>query len=142
MNPNSPVTPPAGGLRASKTLGTAPIEKEVASQNALQVTVRNPDKVVFEGIAQAVSSRNEVGPFDVLPQHENFISLISGKITIWLEKHQKQEIESVSAIMKAKSNKVDIFLGVESLTQEEAPIPQNPGLKKPLPLKETAPAKQ
>lgn len=137
MNPTSPTNPtPPPGIRESKTLGTAPVEKDVSQQNVLQVIVRNPDKVIFNGIAQAVSSRNEVGPFDVLPQHENFISLISGKITIWLEKHQKQEIENGSAIMKAKSNKVSIFLGVEALTQPEAPIPANPGLKKPLPLKQ------
>lgn len=130
MNPNDPTITPPQGLRESKTLDNAK-EPEKINPNVLQVEVRSPDKVLFKGEAQAISSRNEVGPFDVLPQHENFISIISGKITVWTGKHQKQEIESQSAIMKAKSNNVHIFLGVESLNKEEV-IPQNPGLNRPL----------
>ncbi len=130
MNPNDPSSTAPQGLRESKTLGEIK-EPEKINPNVLQVEVRSPDKVLFKGEAQAISSRNEVGPFDVLPQHENFISIISGKITVWTGKHQKQEIESQSAIMKAKSNNVHIFLGVESLNKEEV-IPQNPGLNRPI----------
>ena len=85
-------------------------------RNLLHVEVRNPDKVLFSGTAVTVSSKNSVGPFDILPQHENFISLLSGNITIYQDKHQKQEIPSTSAIVKNKLNKVNIFLGVESLS--------------------------
>ncbi|MBP7832586.1 MAG: hypothetical protein KA035_02335 [Candidatus Levybacteria bacterium] len=125
--PSTQLTPT---IRPSKTFGDIKTEKN-KNPNVLDVEIRSPDKMVFKGEAQAISSRNEVGPFDVLPQHENFISIISGKITVWTGKHQKQEIESESAIMKAKSNIVRVFLGVESLNKEEK-IPENPGLKKPL----------
>lgn len=133
-------TPPSTQLtptvRPSKTFGEIKTDKN-RDPNVLDVEIRSPDKMLFKGDAQAISSRNEVGPFDVLPQHENFISIINGKITVWTGKHQKQEIESESAIMKAKSNVVRVFLGVESLNKEEK-IPENPGLKKPLPLKSEA----
>jgi len=85
------------------------------NRDVLHVEVRNPDKVVFSGNAVAVSSKNSVGPLDILPQHENFISLVTDKITIYQDKHQKQEIPNTSAIVKNKLNNVNIFLGVESL---------------------------
>ncbi len=131
MNPNDPsAVTQAQGVRPSKTFDK--VEKQTPQDpNMLSVEVRNPDKILFKGSAIAISSRNEVGPFDVLPQHENFISIVSGNIIVWTGKHQKQEIESTSAIMKAKSNTVRVFLGVESLNKDEV-IPQNPGLKRPL----------
>lgn len=86
------------------------------SRDVLSVEVRNPDTVLFSGSAVSVSSKNSVGPFDVLPQHENFISLLNDKIVIFKDKHQKQEIPNTSAIIKAKQNKVTIFLGVETLS--------------------------
>lgn len=94
--------------------------------NTLTVEIRNPDVILFSGTATAVSSKNSVGPLDILPQHENFISLLTDTIVVHQEKHQKQEIPNQSAIVKAKSNKVSIFLGVETLTK---PPPQVPGLK-------------
>lgn len=133
MNPND-VLPPNNSLRPSVTLGTKPQEDKKIDPNILDVEIRSPDKTLYKGPAIAVSSRNEVGPFDVLPQHENFISIINGKITVWIHKNEKQEIENVSAIMKAKSNKINVFLGVEALNQEEV-IPVNTGLNRPLPVK-------
>ena len=97
---------------------TPPVTRDV-----LYVEVRNPDTVLFSGQAVSVSSKNSVGPFDVLPQHENFISLLSDKIVIFKDKHQKQEIPNTSAIIKAKQNKVTIFLGVETLAVNQQPTP-------------------
>lgn len=131
MNPNDVLHP---SLRPSATLGTKPAEEKQVDPNILDVEIRSPDKTLFKGTATAVSSRNEVGPFDVLPQHENFISIISGKITVWITRSEKQEIENTSAIMKAKSNKIRVFLGVEELNQDEV-IPKNTGLNKPLSVK-------
>lgn len=91
------------------------------SRDILSVEVRNPDTVLFSGQAVSVSSKNSVGPFDVLPQHENFISLLSDKIVIFKDKHQKQEIPNTSAIIKAKQNRVTIFLGVETLAANQKP---------------------
>ncbi len=91
------------------------VDTSQVQRDVLHVEVRNPDKVVFSGNAVAISSKNSVGPLDILPQHENFISLVNDKITIYQDKHQKQEIPNISAIIKNKLNNVNIFLGVESL---------------------------
>lgn len=103
---------------------TPPISRDI-----LSVEVRNPDTVLFSGAAVSVSSKNSVGPFDVLPQHENFISLLSDKIVIFKDKHQKQEIPNSSAIIKAKQNRVTIFLGVETLSGNPQAAPATAPLK-------------
>jgi len=42
----------------------------------LNVRVISPEKVIWEGMAHSVSSKNVDGPFDVLPEHANFITII------------------------------------------------------------------
>jgi len=45
----------------------------------LQVKISNPDKVVWKGEAYSVSSINSKGPFDILPMHANFVTVIDNK---------------------------------------------------------------
>lgn len=42
----------------------------------LHVQVLTPKGVIWEGGARSVSSVNSQGPFDLLPEHAHFISLI------------------------------------------------------------------
>lgn len=43
---------------------------------ALTVRISSPEHVVWEGQARSVSSKNTRGPFDILPQHANFITVV------------------------------------------------------------------
>lgn len=85
------------------------------SEQRLFVTVKSPEETLFEGDAFAISSRNENGLFDVLPEHANFICMISGKITIHLSKGFKKEFPIEQGVLKAFNNEVNVFLGIESL---------------------------
>lgn len=42
----------------------------------LNVIARAPFEVYYEGPAEIVSAENKVGPFDVLPQHADFFSVL------------------------------------------------------------------
>ncbi len=95
-----------------------PLQEEKPDLLHLDVIVRDPNRVVFEGKAVAVSTKNSVGPLDILPEHENFITLVTGNITVWVDKHQKQEIKADKAIIKAEANKIIIYMGVETLYAE------------------------
>ena len=44
--------------------------------SSLTVIARAPFTVYYEGPAHAVSARNRVGPFDVLPGHADFFSML------------------------------------------------------------------
>lgn len=44
--------------------------------HALTVIARAPFTVYYEGQARAVSAQNRVGPFDILPGHADFFSML------------------------------------------------------------------
>lgn len=49
----------------------------------LSVTARAPFHIYYEGPAQAVSAKNRIGKFDILPGHADFFSVLSpGDIVI------------------------------------------------------------
>lgn len=80
----------------------------------LTVIVRNKDKVLYNGQAFAVTAINDKGLFDVLAEHESFISLIKDKITIHATPTQKQEIQIENGIVRVYKDKVYIYVNFKS----------------------------
>lgn len=78
----------------------------------LTITLRNAEKILFEGKVKAVSSENENGAFDILPEHANFITIVKKKIIIHHLNGEKEVIELDNGIIKAEENHIHIFLGV------------------------------
>jgi F0F1-type ATP synthase epsilon subunit len=76
----------------------------------LLVVVRNKEKLLFSGKAQAVSSINVKGPFDVLSQHENFISLIKDKVIIHITPTEQQEIKIENGIIRVFNDKIFVYV--------------------------------
>jgi len=65
----------------------------------------------FEGRAIAVSSKNHLGDFDILPGHINFISLITDYLIIHtIEK--KINYQFKRGVLEVSDDKVNIFLGL------------------------------
>lgn len=77
----------------------------------IHLTIKNRENTLFEADTSGVSSINDVGPFDILPMHENFISLIKDKIIIHNKREQK-EMKIEGGLLKVNNNKVDIYLGL------------------------------
>ena len=46
-------------------------------QPEIQVIARAPFHVYYEGPALSLSAKNKVGPFDILPGHADFFSMLS-----------------------------------------------------------------
>lgn len=78
--------------------------------SVLTVVIRNKDKVLYSGQAYAVNSTNDKGPFDVLAQHESFISLIKNKVTIFTSPKEKKEIQIENGIVRVYKDKVYIYV--------------------------------
>lgn len=70
------------------------------------------DGVVFRGNVFALSSINEIGPFDILADHANFVCTIKESITIHRTKDKNEEIKIDTGILSVKENKVEVFIGV------------------------------
>jgi F0F1-type ATP synthase epsilon subunit len=75
----------------------------------LHVNIKNKETTFFDGDVTAVSSYNDVGLFDILPMHENFISIIKDKIILHRD-NAKKEIKIENGLLKVKENKVNIYL--------------------------------
>lgn len=79
-------------------------------QDHLEVFVINPDEMIWSGKAKSVSSENSAGPFDILPQHANFVTMIKNKpIVIRTDTDQKIEYSYKSAVISVEKDKVLIY---------------------------------
>jgi len=83
-------------------------------KDLLEVQIISPQKKVFEGKCSSVSSVNSVGPFDILPEHENFISLIRQYVSV-VSNGEMRKFDIKDAVLKADSNQIHVFVGIESL---------------------------
>lgn len=80
------------------------------SQNLLKVAVMSPDALVFEGEVFSVTSFNDKGTFDVLPQHKNFISLITTLVRIRFKDGTQKEIPIQRGVLRVYQNRADVYL--------------------------------
>lgn len=78
----------------------------------LQVKIYSPYKTYFSGDADSISALNETGPFDVLPRHHNFISiLLAGELTVRVDEgEQRYKIDR--GVMHVKNDLVTVFLDI------------------------------
>ena len=81
----------------------------------LMVTVRTRLGLAFEGELAAVSSFNQVGPFDVLPEHSNFVTMIAKKLTLHRADGKDEEINVDKGVMMVEKNRVTVFIGIGTL---------------------------
>lgn len=87
----------------------------MARGDFLFITIITPESTLFEGKIKAFSSINQAGPFDVLPEHSNFISIIKNKITLYDEYGAQREIKLENGIVEVSEDKVQVFVGIEAL---------------------------
>lgn len=86
----------------------------IKSRDLLSLTVRSRDKILFQGEVKAVSSENEAGVFDVLPQHANFISIIKNNLVILEPNSQKRTFELKIGLLKVWENEAYVYLDILS----------------------------
>lgn len=76
----------------------------------IKVKVFSPQKILFEGQAKAISSKNSRGKFDILPGHANFITLIEkNNLEIYKEDGKIETIPLNEAIVLTQNNIVTVY---------------------------------
>ncbi len=109
-------------------------QEEAADDGMLHASIKAPEKTLFEGPVESMTSKNKNGTFDILPYHENFISIIEDKVTIREKGKPPQEIKVGNAILKVSKNQANIFIGMEALVpSSEAIRPIDEKTGNPLP---------
>jgi F0F1-type ATP synthase epsilon subunit len=84
-----------------------------ANQPTMHVKVYTPFKVYYDGAAMSVTANNQVGPFDILPHHRNFITLLGqGDVTVRVPGKSDLVLPIAKGIMHVRSDDVKVFLDV------------------------------
>lgn len=78
----------------------------------LIVSVKSRNKKFFEGSAISISSINDKGPFDILPAHANFITMVRDYIKVVVDDKNAQNIVIKTGVMRVFENTVHIYLTV------------------------------
>ncbi len=79
----------------------------------LNIIARAPFDIYFEGKANALSARNRIGDFDILPGHADFFSMLSpGEVTIEPSEGDTVSFPVKSGIVTVKGNEVFVFVNV------------------------------
>lgn len=76
--------------------------------------IRDKENILYDGQVRAISTKNEQGTLDVLPDHTHFISIIEGKISVVKPDDKKVEMPIQKGILKVLDNEVRIYLGIYS----------------------------
>jgi len=79
----------------------------------LLLTVRNREQVLINEEVKSLSSFNDKGVFDVLPEHTNFISLIHRFLAVRRLNGETLQIRLENGIMRVYREKIDVFLGLK-----------------------------
>ena len=82
----------------------------------LSVTILNSESLVATQMATSVTSYNHLGIFDILPRHENFISIIQKQIIIHGVDGKDTAYDINKGVLKVSDDKVDIYLDTVTKT--------------------------
>jgi F0F1-type ATP synthase epsilon subunit len=78
----------------------------------LTITARAPFHVYYEGPAQAISAKNKVGVFDILPGHADMFSVLE-PCDVTIETDAEPVVFAIqSGIITVKDNAVMLFVDV------------------------------
>ncbi len=78
----------------------------------LHVKVETPEGVVWEGAAQSVSSSNSVGPFDILPDHANMVTLIENQPIVIVSSAGEKRLNFMKAVISFRDNAVSVYADI------------------------------
>ena len=87
-------------------------EKTIDGKLSMEVKIHSPFKSYYDGDAFSISGENATGPFDILPRHHNFISLLNPCELVVRSPKGDEKILIGGGLMHVKADKVIVFLDV------------------------------
>lgn len=94
--------------------GAKPAEGGAGSSTSTEMNVKvySPYKVYFDGVAKSISAESATGPFDILPKHHNFITLLSPCDLVVRTSNNEETFRIDGGVMHVKADDVVVFLDV------------------------------
>lgn len=78
----------------------------------MHVKIYSPYKVYFDQSAFSLSGVNGTGPFDILPHHHNFITLLQACELALRTEAGNPKVKIGGGVMHVKADQVTVFLDV------------------------------
>jgi F0F1-type ATP synthase epsilon subunit len=79
---------------------------------SMHIKVYAPFKTYYDDDALSITAVNDTGPFDILPRHHNFMTLLSAGDIIVRSSRGEEKISITRGIMHVKADEVIVFLDV------------------------------
>ncbi len=106
-------TAPATRADTEQQKALADFSKKNTDKTTMRVHVHSPFHDYYDGLATSLSAESATGPFDILPRHHNFISLLLPcEIVIRTVREGDRKIRISGGIIHVKANQVIVFLDV------------------------------
>lgn len=91
----------------------ADADPKPSGKPTIAVKVYAPFHVYYEGAANSLSAVNDVGPFDVLPGHHNFLCmLVPSELSIDTPDKGIKKVKIHRALLHVHDNHVTVFMDV------------------------------
>jgi len=102
------------GIKSKKNPKNPEVEmqKDDKGKPLMKVIVYSPFKSYFNELAYSISAENYTGPFDILPRHHNFMTLVSACEMKIIAPTGDKIIRINRAVMHVKADQVIVFLDV------------------------------
>lgn len=81
-------------------------------QPTMHIRVSSPFTIFYDAEAYSISAINKTGPFDILPHHHNFITLLDACEIVVRGDRGETKIQISGGIMHVKADEVVVFLNV------------------------------
>lgn len=78
----------------------------------MHIRISSPFTNFFDEDAYSISAQNETGPFDILPRHHNFITLLDACEIIVRGERGETKIQISGGLMHIKADQAIVFLNV------------------------------
>ena len=81
-------------------------------QPRFKVKIFSPYQTYYEGEAASLSASNRTGPFDILPGHINFFSLLTGGQVVLNTGFQQVEFQIARGVLRVDGSTVTLFADI------------------------------
>lgn len=104
---------PVSEAEAEQNRAAAELSRVKTDGHAMRVKIYSPFRDYYDGQALSISAENTTGPFDILPQHHNFISLLSPcDLIVRTVDNDERKIRISGGVMHVKADRVIVFLDI------------------------------
>lgn len=97
---------------SAKKIEDAKKAHDTAVKPTMHIKVYSPFKVYFDDEGDSISGENATGPFDILPKHHNFMTLLSPCELVIRNFRGQEKIRISGGLMHVKADQVTVFLDI------------------------------